>query len=346
MFIIENCILDLLSIHHIGNKHRDEPLITSEQPTEINNPVILEKIKHYFLKSFTSPEFYQFTFSNDDCQLNPLYQMIVHAFKHLDQFHDTSIDIAQYLFDLSDHPQIKSGDLFIAHLKHLNVQQENVSAIGIFKSEVLQPFIKINREQNTFEIKDFEGINIDKLDKGCLIFNTDQDKGFKICIVDKANKNNEAQYWREDFLNIKNCKDEFHQTTGFMSLTKQFVKEQLNEEFVVEKADQIDFLNKSAEYFKNKERFDKEEFAKEVFQNEQIIDSFHQFGEKHKNVFLLEDDFEISSAAVKQQSKIFKSILKLDKNFHVYIHGNRDNIVKGVDEDGRKYYKIYFQEES
>jgi len=38
--------------------------------------------------------------------------------------------------------------------------------------------------------------------------------------------------------------------------------------------------------------------------------------------------------------------LKLDGNFHVYIHGNKDMIERGVDDDGRKYYKLYYEEES
>jgi hypothetical protein len=57
------------------------------------------------------------------------------------------------------------------------------------------------------------------------------------------------------------------------------------------------------------------------------------------------DSFEISTQAVKKQARIFKSVLKLDKNFHIYIHGNRDMIEQGVEKDGRKYYKIYFENE-
>ena len=59
------------------------------------------------------------------------------------------------------------------------------------------------------------------------------------------------------------------------------------------------------------------------------------------------DNFEISVHAVKQQAKVFKSVLKLDKNFHIYIHGNRQLIEKGFDEaTGRNYYKLYFDNES
>jgi hypothetical protein len=58
------------------------------------------------------------------------------------------------------------------------------------------------------------------------------------------------------------------------------------------------------------------------------------------------DNFNISAAALKKQSRVFKSVLKLDKNFHVYIHGDRELIEQGVDPDGRKFYKLYFREES
>ena len=55
--------------------------------------------------------------------------------------------------------------------------------------------------------------------------------------------------------------------------------------------------------------------------------------------------FDISPEAVKKQSRIFKSVIKLDRNFHIYVHGRTDLIEKGVDMDGRKYYKIYYQDE-
>jgi hypothetical protein len=61
----------------------------------------------------------------------------------------------------------------------------------------------------------------------------------------------------------------------------------------------------------------------------------------------IEDEFDIHLAAVKKQAKVYKSVLKLDKNFHVYIHGRKDLIEKGYDElTGKHYYKLYFDEEA
>ncbi|MDD4067910.1 MAG: nucleoid-associated protein, partial [Bacteroidales bacterium] len=54
--------------------------------------------------------------------------------------------------------------------------------------------------------------------------------------------------------------------------------------------------------------------------------------------------FNISDSAVKKQARVFKSVIKLDKNFHIYVHGDRKLIEQGQDEKG-KFYKVYYNEE-
>ena len=83
-------------------------------------------------------------------------------------------------------------------------------------------------------------------------------------------------------------------------------------------------------------------------QDKNVIKSFQNFDKEYReyNAVELKDNFEISPQAVKKQARIFKSVLKLDRNFHIYIHGNTDMIQQGTDEDGRKFYKIFYQEES
>ena len=122
----------------------------------------------------------------------------------------------------------------------------------------------------------------------------------------------------------------------------------MDEDFDVSKADKIDFLNRSVDYFKKNETFDKQEFEEEVFGDSNVIESFRKFDQTYRqeNEVELADSFEISAQAVKKQARVFKNVLKLDKNFHIYIHGNREMIEQGVDENGRKYYKIYYEEEN
>ena len=73
-----------------------------------------------------------------------------------------------------------------------------------------------------------------------------------------------------------------------------------------------------------------------------LCDTAHRMGMRALD---LDDRFTISADAVKKQARVFKSVLKLDKNFHIYIHGDRNKIERGVDEAGRKFYKIYYEQE-
>ena len=101
-------------------------------------------------------------------------------------------------------------------------------------------------------------------------------------------------------------------------------------------------------YFKEKESFDINEFANEVIANKEGIESFKSYKKSYEEEFdtQISDSFDISDAAVKKQAKAFKSILKLDKNFHIYIHGNKELIEKGFDDNkSMNYYKVYFREE-
>jgi hypothetical protein len=133
-----------------------------------------------------------------------------------------------------------------------------------------------------------------------------------------------------------------------MHITKDFVSNQLVEDFDVHKTDQIELLNRSANYFKTHDKFDKGNFEAEVLQEEGVISSFRNFNEQYgqQHGVAVADQFDISQQAVKKQGRVFKSVLKLDKNFHIYIHGDRNLIEHGIDQDGRKFYKIYFQNET
>jgi len=81
----------------------------------------------------------------------------------------------------------------------------------------------------------------------------------------------------------------------------------------------------------------------------EVIQSFKEFREEYQEdrEVKIDKQFEISAPAVKKQAKIFKSVIKLDKNFHIYVHSNRRLIEKGYDDDrDMNYYRIFFKEES
>jgi hypothetical protein len=347
VILSENSHLEHVSVHQVGNKTNDERLVLSKDTLDTSGFEVRALLSRFFLTPFSLPEFHSFTFSNDDFKMNPVYSFASQIFDDVKSLHEKSEDIAKHLYELSVHPQIKSGDLFVAYISELTLADEVVDAIGIFKSENRHSFLHMENNENKFSLQSYEGIHVDKLDKGCLIFNTYREDGFRVCIVDKSNKSGEAQYWKDNFLQIKSIKDDYHQTKDFMNITKEFVTNQLTEEFEVSKADQIDILNRSVAYFKSHDNFDKAEFEEEIFNEPDVIESFRNFDTEYRegNDIEIADSFDISNQAVKKQARIFKSVLKLDKNFHIYIHGNRNLIEKGVDDNGKKFYKIYYEEE-
>jgi hypothetical protein len=79
----------------------------------------------------------------------------------------------------------------------------------------------------------------------------------------------------------------------------------------------------------------------------EVIKSFNRYKSTYQQEHEIDlaDDFTISGSAVKKQARTFKSVIKLDKNFHIYIHGNRNLIEQGTDENG-KFYKIYYYKEN
>lgn len=201
---------------------------------------------------------------------------------------------------------IKGGEFYVVYFKNCILKGETLDAIGLFKSENKDTFLEIEQLTNGFAIDSKKGININKLDKGCLIFNTQKENGYLVSIVDNTNRL-DAQYWKDDFLSIQPVKNEFHRTNQFLDITKHFLAKQMPEEFSFSKADQIDLLNRSVEYFKTHEIFNKQEFEEEVFKDNFVIESFRNFSQSYQqeNDITLTEHFEISSQAVKKTSKSF-----------------------------------------
>lgn len=340
--------LQKVVLHRVGNPSNGEDLQVTNQLIDLSDSQVELMLFKYFLSPFSEPEFFSFTFSTNDFKLNPLYQLVQSGFEKNSDFIRISQDIAKYLNSVSNHPQIKKGELFVSYFTNVQMDSNLYEMIGIFKSESKQSILKINQNKSEFKLEYIDGLNVEKLDKACLIFNTRADDGYRVCMLDRSNKSSEAQYWKDEFLQLKPCNDDYLHTKEFLHITKQFVTQKLDEEFEVTKADKIDLLNRSVAYFKTHESFVKEEFEEQVLQDSDVIKSFRSFDRNYReaNELEMQDHFEISNQAVKKQARVFKSVLKLDKNFHIYIHGNRNMIEQGVENDGRKFYKIYYNEET
>lgn len=334
-------------VHYIGNKSQDQGYFLSKK--EIEAPVDLaERLTSYFTAKFDKSHD-RFRFHHpDSLQFNVVYQYATMLFDNKETLHEISRRLALHLYECTMHPKINPGELFICHFEDCLIDNQQVNALGIFKTENKSGFFELVKGGEGFEVLYKDGIDLSKLDKGCLVVDKGRAEGYEVMLVDQSGRSIDTQYWKDDFLGLEVVNTEYRQTNQFLGMAKTYLTSQMPEEFQVSKTDQIDLLNRSVDYFKKRDEFDRSEFEREVLQDEAVISSFKNFDSafRQANDVDIEDHFEISIPAVKRQARVFKSVLKLDKNFHIYIHGNRDLIEQGIDADGRKYYKIYYKEEA
>ena len=289
-----------------------------------------------FLKPFAFlGNTYEFT-HQVDVEMNVLNKLVDDLYSEEKSFVSVSQDIYRHLRDVSKHPNIKDGDVFVIQFDAISIEGQMVDGMGVFKVENKQSFLETDLKDGGVNVK--KGIGTGKLDKGCLILNTEGNK----TVLHIDSNRSETEYWKNEFLKIQPRHDNVTATNDVINLTRDFIKNELPEGQDVSKADQIDLLNRSAEFFKESDVFNVDEFEQTVLKDEAVIENFQNFQQRSEPV---EDGFELSDQAVKQQAKFFKSVLKLDKNFSIYVHGNRSMIEKGQDDNGRKYYKLYYEEE-
>lgn len=347
MFDFTDANIAAIAIHRVGSAAREGELVLANNLVQISDPDLLELLKNFFVSPFKQPEFYSFSHS-DDIESNNVYGFSSSIFNLPENLLEQSKNIANYLYKCSMHPNIKDGELYIVFMTDCVIEGELVDAIGVFKSETKDTFIKVYENQSEFEVERHNGINIKKMDKGCLIFNTERDFGYKVVAIDNTSKNDEAKFWKESFLSIKPREDDFYQTSGYINLCKDFVKDVLKDENTVDRSEQVDILNKTRDYFTKNDEFSQDEFEEDIIKKPEVVEQFREYKDNYQAELgcNLKDSFTISSDAAKQAKKAFKSVIKLDKNFHLYIHGGRDRVDKGFDSDkGLNYYTLYFDAE-
>lgn len=335
-------------IHFVGNKGLGEEITLSETCFEFKDDFVKETVLRYFQTPFKTDVYHQFK-NKSDFDIKNIKAISEKVFNSRKGFVEQSQNIARLLYDQSMHPKIKGGEFYVCFFKDVIVDGELCDSIGLFKTENKETYLKVYQHVDNFDLDCDTGINIHKLDKGCLIYNTDQEKGYKLSIIDTNNKVAEcALYWESDFLNATLKENAFYHTSNFMETCRGFCEEILTEDNNVKKEDQMMMLNKSTAYFKERDKFNMKEFEKDVMVQPELIKAFKDYRKDFSDRLDLNtiDEFDVSPTAVKKNQKYMRSVVKLDKNFHIYIHGRHDYVERGYDEAmGLKYYKLYYVNE-
>ncbi|MDX1905420.1 MAG: nucleoid-associated protein [Bacteroidia bacterium] len=342
--------LTTLAVHRVGNKIREEGFVASPELFEPDE-AMAQLLQEYFLTPFKAEEFYKFTHPAD-LNLNELYTYVKAAFEESrENFLAKSVHILQHLYDVSVHPHVRGGELYVAHFRECVVDGTDLEAIGIFKTEHKDTFLKIAPGDDKLTMTAEQGINLKKLDKGCLIFNTFGDDGYSLMLVDKAGE--DTRYWREDFLRVERIMDHSYQTQAFMTLTKDFCEDVFARD--QDKKEQVVFLNKSLNYFAKNKEFDVEEYKETVFPSPEYkeeFDTYRRQYETDKGLQPAEEGFAISKYAVRSMKKEFKTLIKLDVPVEIRLDPRKTEeagecMERGFDtQRGMYYYKIYFNQET
>lgn len=327
--------------HKIGNKINQEGCSLSNEELKLNDNMF-ELLQNYFLGAFKTEETFHF-YSDSYLSHNIPYTIAKLIFEDPETLISNSRNLGSLLYDAAENPRVQGGELFVVYFP--KTDDNDFDKIGIFKTEKRESFLKIHSIPDSLDLEEDKGISLTKIDKAALIFNTESENGYVLQVVDN-NKNGDMYYWFEDFLKVKQRQDDYFQTQETMAVFKDFIKNQLPTEFEVSTVDQSEFLNKSLAFFKEKEQFNFDEFTVEVLEDEKLIESFENFKSDYEQEMQvsISEDFPISVPAVKRQQRKFKSVIQLDKNFHIYIHGDRKLIENGEDKKG-KFYKLYFEEQ-
>ncbi|NAS32668.1 nucleoid-associated protein [Flavobacteriaceae bacterium R38] len=341
--------IESLSIHTVGNKSRNESVFLSEEPYQLNDE-LTAVLKEYFFKPFREKEENYFRFSHEtDLEFNTLYTIISEIFINPETIHQHSKKITAHLFEQSQHPHIKNGEVYITYLNDAVLDNEKIDAIGIFKSELKNDFLQFREKEQNIEILLEQGININKLDKGCIIFNTNKEEGYKILSVDSNRY--DAKYWLEDFLAVEALTDEIFFTKKYLKFCQNFAKDVVLP--AEDKKEEVMFMNRAVNHFAKNDNFEETSFLNEVIENPDLIPEFKHYKVEKGPKYSIEDvsEFPIANKAVSDARKKIKNTIQLDTNIQIKMDfinpESADKFVeKGWDEEKQMYYYlVYFNKE-
>ncbi|AVK84091.1 hypothetical protein C3943_11145 [Lysinibacillus sp. B2A1] len=281
---------------------------------------------------------YEF-FHETDIALNEVYTYVSNIFKEEKGFLEQSKNIATHLYSVSQHPNIKSGELFIGLFDNCFFMNEAKKIVAIVKIDEKEMFLDVKNDQNKMIIHGIDGINVKKINNMAIIVDMGEEQVPAVFI--KTKRKEDIVYWQERFLKIKAADEYYHKTNLALTECKKYILKEDN----FSNTEKLGLLNKTLDYFRNEDEFQVNEYIETVFdktdstQRDIIINSVKPY------------ETIISESALEKAEKKYKRKIKLDSNIEIQVNVQNieqvDELIEvGYDEaTNRKYYKIYFQEE-
>lgn len=349
MINLYNAQIERISLHRVGNKNKGEQIFLSREPCAPDDES-KGLLKEYFFKPFREKEENYFRLTHEaDLEFNEVYTMATEIFTDPPSFHAISKKLASHLYDQSSHPHIKSGEVYVVHISEVLVDSVKTDAVGIFKSELKHDFLQFQEMGDNLNMIVQQGVNIHKLDKGCLILNIAREDGYKVLSVDSNRY--DTKYWLEHFLGVDPLTDENFYTRNYLKFCQNFAKDVVLP--AEDKQQEVLFMNRAVNHFAKNDAFEESNFLNEVMENPELIPEFKHYKVEKGPKYSIEDvsNFNIANKAVSDTRKKIKNVIQLDTNIQIKLdfinpESAEKFVEKGWDEERQMYYYlVYFNKE-
>ena len=281
---------------------------------------------------------YEF-FHETDIGLNEVFTYANAIFDTENNFLEQTKHIATHLQSVSQHSNIKSGELFIGLFDNCLWGAETKKVISIVKIDEKEMFLDVKNEQDKMIVNGIDGINVKKINNVAVIMDMGPDVAPAVFM--KTKKKDDVVYWQERFLKINVADEQYHNTNLALIECRKII----NKEEAFTNTEKLGLLNKTLEYFRFEKEFQVNDYIETVFEGtdsvpkDLIVNSVTPY------------ETVISESAIEKAEKSYKRKIKLDSNIEIQVNvrdiDEIDELIEvGYDEaTNRKFYKIYFHEE-
>lgn len=348
MLKTNNALIAKITLQRVGNK------LSQEQNYSTNEILPLaedeeQQLRSFFLSSVRSQLDLQKFTHHVSLDYNTVYDSSCKYFKQELNFVEYSNHILNHLFEKSNHPQIKTGELFIVLFDNIQFQDITTEAIGIFKIENKIDYLKFNYTEEEIDFRISKGVKLQKIDKGCLILNSEEADGLRVLSID--NNSYDANYWKRDFLGLEEVLNDAYQTKHHIQLLSSFSNT------LVEDNDtytQKEFMSQGIQLFNDNEVITKDLIETELLSPFDVVDSYSNFkNQYHKEHNIdFQEDFNVAPSTLKKEKRKIKNQISLDTKIQIKLdlsdgEAVKEHIEKGFDNERKMhYYKVYFNNET
>jgi len=202
-----------------------------------------------------------------------------------------------------------------------------------------------------------QGINPEKIDKGCLILNHLATKGYYVLTFDRTGS--DSRFWVRDFLGVVPITDSPFLTNKYANMAVAFLEKEKkdapkkNQDDEAPPWDASSAARDAITYFEEKENFSLQEFEEKVLKSPEAAAKFaeHRARIEEEQGHRLDDSFEISKKDVSKAKKKISSVMKLDTGVEIRLKPNvaaePDKFLEhGFDEARKmKFIKVFYRED-